>query len=122
MRLARRLLRRPTIVAGSSSSPLFTFVAIFAPLLEPYPMTAPSGAAFAPPSAAHWLGCDDAGVDMLSLVIAGTQNSMLVGFAAAVVAVAHRRHARHHRRLRAAGARPASPASPTSSSSSRRCR
>lgn len=87
MRLLRRLLSRPTIVAGAVIVLLFTFVAVFAPLLEPYPTDRPSAAAFAPPSAAHWLGCDDAGVDMLSLVIAGAQNSMLVGFAAAAVAV-----------------------------------
>jgi len=87
MKSLRRVLRRPTIMAGVVIVALFTFVAVFAPLLEPYPIDRASGAAFAPPSAAHWLGCDDAGVDMLSLVIAGTQNSMLVGFAAAFVAV-----------------------------------
>ena len=73
---------------ASSSSPLFTLVAIFAPLLEPYSVDA---ARAAPPSRRRrrptgWAR-DDAGVDMLSLVIAGTQNSMLVGFAAAAVAV-----------------------------------
>ena len=87
MRLARLLLRRPTIVAGITIVSVFALVAIFAPLLEPYSVSSASGAAFAPPSAAHWLGCDDSGVDMLSLVIAGMQNSMLVGFAAAAVAV-----------------------------------
>lgn len=87
MRLARLLVRRPTIMVGIAVVSLFTFVAIFAPLLEPYPVNRASGASFAAPSAAHWLGCDDAGIDMLSLVIAGTQNSMLVGFSAAAVAV-----------------------------------
>jgi peptide/nickel transport system permease protein len=87
MKTLRRLLARPTILAGVVIVALFAFVAVFAPLLEPYPIDRPSGAAFAPPSVAHWLGCDDAGVDMLSLVIAGAQNSMLVGFAAAFVAV-----------------------------------
>jgi peptide/nickel transport system permease protein len=87
MSLARRLLHRPTIVAGIVIVAGFTFVALFAPMLEPYSVARPSGEPFAPPSAEHWLGCDDAGVDMLSLVIAGTQNSMLVGFAAAAVAV-----------------------------------
>jgi len=87
MRLVRQLLRRPTVVLGLAIVLLFTFVAVFAPLLEPYPIDGPSGEPFEPPSAAHWLGTDDAGVDMLSLVIAGAQNSMLVGFAAALVAV-----------------------------------
>jgi peptide/nickel transport system permease protein len=87
MRLLRPLLRRPTILAGVIVVALFTLVAILAPVLEPYSVTKPSGAPFEAPSAAHWLGTDDAGIDMLSLVIAGTQNSMLVGFAAAFVAV-----------------------------------
>jgi peptide/nickel transport system permease protein len=87
MRLARALLHRPTIVAGIVIVMLFTVVALLAPVLEPYSVKSASGEPFAPPSATHWLGTDDAGVDMLSLVIAGAQNSMLVGFAAAFVAV-----------------------------------
>jgi len=85
--LLRHVVRRPTIVAGLVVVAAFTFVALFAAALEPYSVARPSGGPFASPSPAHWLGCDDAGVDMLSLVIAGTQNSMLVGFAAAAVAV-----------------------------------
>jgi peptide/nickel transport system permease protein len=84
----RRLLHRPTVVAGIVIIAFFTFLAVFAPLLEPYPVHSASGPQFAPPSASHLLGTDDAGVDVLSLVIAGAQNSMLVGFAAALVAVA----------------------------------
>lgn len=87
MRLLRSLSRRPTIVAGIVIVLLFTVVALLAPVLEPYPIDRPSGEAFEAPSASHWLGTDDAGVDVLSLVIAGAQNSMLVGFAAAFVAV-----------------------------------
>lgn len=87
MSLLHGLSRRPTIAAGVVVVAAFAFVAVFAAVLAPYPVTRPSGEPFATPSAAHWLGCDDAGVDMFSLVIAGTQNSMLVGFAAAVVAV-----------------------------------
>jgi peptide/nickel transport system permease protein len=87
MRLIRRLLHRPTIVAGMFIVLAFALVAVLAQALEPYPVDRPSGPPFSPPSTAHWLGTDDAGVDMLSLVVAGTQNSMLVGFAAAFVAV-----------------------------------
>ena len=39
------------------------------------------------PARAHWLGTDDGGVDMLSLLIAGTRVSLEVGFAAALVAM-----------------------------------
>ena len=87
MRLLRGLLHRPTIVAGIVIVLLFTVVAVLAPVLEPYSIVKPSGEPFEAPSGAHWLGTDDAGVVMLSLVIAGAQNSMLVGFAAAFVAV-----------------------------------
>lgn len=85
LRLARS---RPTIVVGIVIVMVFTLVAIFATSLEPYSIAKASGAPFAPPSTAHPLGTDDAGVDILSLIIAGAQNSMLVGFAAALVAVA----------------------------------
>jgi peptide/nickel transport system permease protein len=87
MRLLRRLLRRPTIVAGIAIVLVFALIAVFSPLLEPYDTEKPSGEHFEAPSSAHWLGTDDLGVDMLTLVLAGTRNSMLVGFAAALVAV-----------------------------------
>ncbi len=87
MRLARLLLRRPTIVAGIVIVLVFAVVALLAPVIEPYSITRASGEPFEAPSSVHWMGTDDAGVDMLSLVIAGAQNSMLVGFAAAFVAV-----------------------------------
>ena len=87
MSLFRRVLHKPTVVAGAAIITLFALVGVFAPVLEPYSPYVPSGPTFAPPSWSHPLGTDDAGVDMLSLVIAGTQNSMMVGFAAAAVAV-----------------------------------
>ena len=43
---------------------------------------------YAPPSSAHWLGTDDGGGDMLSLLIAGQSRvSLGVGFLAALVAI-----------------------------------
>lgn len=81
------LRRRPQVTLGVAVLALFTLVAIFAPLLEPYDPEAQSGPVYAAPSAAHLLGTDDGGVDMLSLLIAGTRVSLIVGFAAAVVAV-----------------------------------
>ena len=56
-------------------------------LLEPYDPRAKTGAVYEPPSSAHWLGTDDGGADMLSLVIAGSRVSLIVGFAAALVAM-----------------------------------
>jgi peptide/nickel transport system permease protein len=65
----------------------FALVAALASVIAPYDTEVPSGESFEPPSWVHWLGTDDFGVDVLSLVIVGTQNSMLVGFAAAFMAI-----------------------------------
>jgi peptide/nickel transport system permease protein len=75
-------------MAGMVIVLIFVLIAIFAPLLEPYPVGKTSGAPFEAPSGAHWLGTDDIGHDMLSLTLEGARNSMLVGFAAAFVAIA----------------------------------
>ena len=66
---------------------VFVLIAIFAPLLAPYSIHEKTGPIYAPPSSAHWLGTDDGGVDMLSLMIYGSRVSLEVGFAAALVAM-----------------------------------
>jgi peptide/nickel transport system permease protein len=66
---------------------IFVLIAIFAPLLAPYSPLEKTGPIYAPPSSAHWLGTDDGGVDMLSLMIYGSRVSLEVGFAAALVAM-----------------------------------
>jgi peptide/nickel transport system permease protein len=75
------------MILGLTVLTLFILVAIFAPLLEPYDPRAKTGDVYEPPSSAHWLGTDDGGADMLSLVIAGSRVSLIVGFAAALVAM-----------------------------------
>jgi peptide/nickel transport system permease protein len=80
-------LRRPSMMFGLGVLVFFIFIAIFAPLLEPYDPRAKTGAVYEAPSSAHWLGTDDGGADMLSLVIAGSRVSLIVGFAAALVAM-----------------------------------
>ena len=42
---------------------------------------------WAPPSAAHWLGTDDVGRDVLARLICGGQVSLLVGFCAAAISL-----------------------------------
>ncbi len=85
--LGPEVLRRPSMLVGIGILVFFILVAIFAPLLEPYDPRAKTGSVYEPPSSAHWLGTDDAGADMLSLVIAGARVSLIVGFAAALVAM-----------------------------------
>ena len=81
------VLRRPAMIVGLAILAFFVFLAIFGPWIEPYDPNTQTGAVYEPPSSAHWLGTDDAGADMLSLVIEGARVSMIVGFAAALVAM-----------------------------------
>lgn len=85
--LRSEALRRPAMIVGFSILAFFIFLAIFGPWVEPYDPNTQTGPVYAPPSSAHWLGTDDAGADMLSLVIEGARVSMIVGFAAALVAM-----------------------------------
>jgi peptide/nickel transport system permease protein len=85
--LRSSIFRKPSTIVGLSILVLFIFVAIFATQLEPYNPRAKTGAVYESPSAAHWLGTDDSGADMLSLVIAGARVSLIVGFSAAFVAM-----------------------------------
>jgi peptide/nickel transport system permease protein len=85
--LRAAVLRRPSMLFGLSVLAFFVLVAVFAPLIEPYDPDTQTGAVYEPPSSAHWLGTDDGGADMLSLVIAGSRVSLIVGFSAALVAM-----------------------------------
>jgi peptide/nickel transport system permease protein len=80
-------LRRPAAIAGVGIILFFLIVSIFSQWIQPYSSSVPSCGVFDPPSATHWLGCDDGGIDVLSLVLQGGQVSMFVGFTSAVMAV-----------------------------------
>lgn len=77
----------PAAIIGFVVIGLFLIVSVFSGLIKPFSTSLPSCAVFEPPSARHWLGCDDGGIDMLSLVLQGGQVSMFVGFTAAVIAI-----------------------------------
>jgi peptide/nickel transport system permease protein len=66
---------------------LTVLIAIFAPWIAPYGPREKVGPPFAPPSSEFPLGLDDGGIDMLSLIIYGSRVSLIVGFAAAAVAM-----------------------------------
>lgn len=83
----REVLRQPTAIVGLVIVGLFVLSAVFAPWLQPYSTTDASCAVFEPPSSAHWFGCDDGGVDVLSLVILGGRVSMIVGLFATIIAM-----------------------------------
>jgi ABC-type dipeptide/oligopeptide/nickel transport system permease subunit len=59
---------------------IIMLAAAAAPLYLPYSPNKPSlKERFAPPSAAHWLGCDDLGRDQLTRLVYGARISILIG-------------------------------------------
>ena len=76
----RALVRRnPRLVIGGGLVVLLVFVAIFAPLLTHYdPYFADVSDSLLPPGAAHWLGTDDQGRDVMARVLYGARISLSV--------------------------------------------
>ena len=66
---------------------VFVLLAVLAPWIEPYDVHTRVGPIYAPPTLKHPLGLDDGGIDMLSLLIQGGRTSLIVGFAATLVAM-----------------------------------
>jgi peptide/nickel transport system permease protein len=81
------LRERKAAVIGLSIVVFFVVLSIIAPYISPYSATAQTCAVYAPPSLHHWLGCDDGGIDMLSEIMQGGRISLVVGFAATLVAM-----------------------------------
>lgn len=80
------LWRDPSAMIGISIILLLVILAIFAPLVAPYDPKAQSLLnALNPPSAAHWLGTDEYGRDVLSRIIFGTRPALLVGVMAVLL-------------------------------------
>jgi peptide/nickel transport system permease protein len=83
----RRFLHRPIAVAGLVVILLFVAVAVFAPWLVPFDPTATSWSAIRKaPSAAHWMGTDENGRDVMARVIFGARASLLAGIISVVIA------------------------------------
>ncbi|MCX5496033.1 ABC transporter permease [Kaistia dalseonensis] len=78
--------RSPSATAGATILALILFVAAFAPWLAPYdPYQQDINIRLAAPSAAHWLGTDGFGRDILSRLIYGTRPTLLIISLVAVV-------------------------------------
>jgi peptide/nickel transport system permease protein len=72
------LLRQPTARAGAAIVCLFLFLTAFAALIAPYdPFDQDLSAALTAPSAAHLLGTDQYGRDVLSRIIYGSRTALL---------------------------------------------
>lgn len=84
----KRLLRHPSLVIGLAATAIFLAVALVSLVWTPYPIAQIDiPRRFLAPSAAHWLGTDNLGRDMLSLVMAGTWTSFLVAAVAVAIGV-----------------------------------
>ena len=79
----RRLRRDRASVAGAGCLAALILVAVFAPAVAPYdPIKVAMRERLQRPSAAHWLGTDQFGRDILSRIVYGTRVSLSVGLIA----------------------------------------
>jgi peptide/nickel transport system permease protein len=78
--------RNSSLMAGIVVVGLLVLVAVLAPVLAPYdPIAQHLTDVLQPPSAAHWLGTDKFGRDVLSRLIWGAQVDLRVGFLAVLI-------------------------------------
>jgi peptide/nickel transport system permease protein len=85
----RDVLRHPTGLAGTALLALIAVAVLFGPLLAPYdPQLFQPAARLQGPSAAHWLGTDQFGRDILSRLLDGAQATILFGVGATLLGVA----------------------------------
>ncbi|HAN68895.1 MAG TPA: peptide ABC transporter permease, partial [Halieaceae bacterium] len=84
----RRLRKNRLALFGLAVLTVFIVVALLTPWIAPYAYDAQNldlGAS--PPSAAHWLGTDIFGRDLLTQILYGGRISLAVGFVATAVAL-----------------------------------
>lgn len=72
---------------GLAMLALMLVLTIFAPLIAPYSSSATSPDSLAPASAAHWLGTDSIGRDVLSRLIVGGRTTLLITVSAVLIAL-----------------------------------
>ncbi|MEX0310420.1 MAG: ABC transporter permease, partial [Tateyamaria sp.] len=63
----------------------YFLAALFAPLIAPYGMAETVGDVWEPSSAAHWLGTDQIGRDLLTRMIFGGQTTIFIATAATIL-------------------------------------
>jgi peptide/nickel transport system permease protein len=85
----QRFLRSPSAWTGGAIVAAFVLVACFAPWLAPYRLDQSMSVENIAnrPSAAHWLGTDELGKDVLSRVMFGARLSLSAGLLSIVLAV-----------------------------------
>lgn len=89
MAVLARMIARPSGAIGLGLVALHLLAAVLSPWIVPYEATAIDGALmFAPPDAAHWLGTDQLGRDILTRTLLGGREAILVTLMATPIAVA----------------------------------
>ncbi|WNB86785.1 ABC transporter permease [Cellulomonas sp. ATA003] len=86
LRTARRLRVPPSVVLAALALLVIVAAAVFPEALAPHdPLAVDPSQTLAAPSAAHPLGTDENGRDVLSRIVHGTRNSLLLGFGAITI-------------------------------------
>jgi peptide/nickel transport system permease protein len=81
------LVRHPPAAVGALVLIAFALAALLAPVIAPYGLYEQVGPVYGVPTISHPLGLDDAGYDVVTVLIWGARASLFVGFAASVVSV-----------------------------------
>ena len=80
------VLNRPAGLIGAALVVIVLLGAVLAPWIAPYdPIAVDLAAKLQPPGAAHWLGTDQNGRDLLSRILWGARPSLAVGLVAVVI-------------------------------------
>jgi peptide/nickel transport system permease protein len=78
--MLRRMARHPNVVTGASILMVFVLAAFLADLISTHnPTRLVPGSRLRPPGAEHFLGTDEFGRDVYSLIVHGSRVSLLVG-------------------------------------------
>ena len=84
--LVARLVRDRIAFTAAIVLGLVILAALFAPWISPYdPYYTDLSKAMQPPSAEHWFGMDNTGRDILSRVLYGTRNTLMMGLAGVLI-------------------------------------
>lgn len=79
----RKLFRDPWFLTGMSLLSLLALVMLLGPVLSPYDPYDIGFVPLSPPSAGHWLGVNDGGMDILSELFNSLKNTVFFGLVAA---------------------------------------
>jgi ABC-type dipeptide/oligopeptide/nickel transport system permease subunit len=84
--IMRRLFRDKVALGAAATLALVASAAVFAPWIAPYdPYFTDLTKVMQPPGEQHWFGTDNTGRDILSRVVYGTRNTLMMGLAGVLI-------------------------------------